>query len=620
MYLKKLELYNFRQFESIDNNPGLVINFHNGLNVLVGENDSGKSSIIDSIKIALRAHGNEFFRINEDDFSFKSDGTQATELKILCTITDLNEEDRQRFIEFSELNEKDEFELKIEFSATRNENIYTKRKIGGQQIPDELKENLKVVYLKPLRNAERDLIAGKNSRLAQILSSHATFNQGNNDLIESAKVYQKKVKDFFLHGEGKGIHEKISNTLKEMHDEENTTEVCFNQKNLDVRNILESLSLNTNDKLPGLGELNLICMASELLLQQEAQKGRINLSLIEEIEAHLHPQAQLRLINFIQHSSLIHGIQTIITTHSNTLCSKVNLKNLILISGGHAFPLKESKLTTPNFMHLQRFLDATKANLFFAKGVILVEGTAEELLIPTIANIIGLPLDKHGVSVVNIGGTGMFHYANIFERDTKPKMNVRVSIVTDCDCDIADSKKTIEERIRLLETTYDGDCTKTFVSPTKTFETCIINSFLKDDIHLSAFIAKKLKNGTDLNKKNLNDAINKKNKETLEFKSKKFSDQTITEQIYEQVSNNKGRVAQVLMCLLLGKILRNDNENADDNTIRFDVYYESSAIDEEKRNSLKKQFETSENLRYIIDAIKHACGKTIKERNNNEIN
>jgi len=72
-------------------------------------------------------------------------------------------------------------------------------------------------------------------------------------------------------------------------------------------------------------------------------------------------------------------------------------------------------------------------DLFFAKGVILVEGWAEEILIPSLAKAIGIDLTAKGVSVVNIGNVGFDHYSNIFLRKNAPFMDIPVAVVTDCD-------------------------------------------------------------------------------------------------------------------------------------------------------------------------------------------
>jgi putative ATP-dependent endonuclease of OLD family len=82
---------------------------------------------------------------------------------------------------------------------------------------------------------------------------------------------------------------------------------------------------------------------------------------------------------------------------------------------------------------LDTFLDVTKSNLFFAKGVILVEGWAEEILIPVIASKMGLDLTQHEISVVNVGSTAYLHFARVFMRRSEPEMKVKCAIVTDLD-------------------------------------------------------------------------------------------------------------------------------------------------------------------------------------------
>ena len=80
------------------------------------------------------------------------------------------------------------------------------------------------------------------------------------------------------------------------------------------------------------------------------------------------------------------------------------------------------------------FLDATKANLFFAKGVIFVEGSAENLLVPVIAEIIERPLDKYGVSIVNVSSTAFNSYSKIFLRKNEDEIiDIPIAIITDLD-------------------------------------------------------------------------------------------------------------------------------------------------------------------------------------------
>jgi putative ATP-dependent endonuclease of OLD family len=108
-----------------------------------------------------------------------------------------------------------------------------------------------------------------------------------------------------------------------------------------------------------------------------------------------------------------------------------------MLEGGRAFSLAEgeTKLGTGDYRFLERFLDVTKANLFFARGVIIVEGDAEALLLPTLARLLGADLTEHGVSVVNVGGTGLRRFSRIFQRSdgASPPVSIPVACVADMD-------------------------------------------------------------------------------------------------------------------------------------------------------------------------------------------
>ena len=76
MIISELNLYNFRRFKSEDGAPGLHITFHKGLNALIGENDSGKTAVIDALKMVLLTESNEFIRPADEDF-YKAVGEEA---------------------------------------------------------------------------------------------------------------------------------------------------------------------------------------------------------------------------------------------------------------------------------------------------------------------------------------------------------------------------------------------------------------------------------------------------------------------------------------------------------------------------------------------------------------
>ena len=403
MYLSTITLKNFRKYAYDGaNKHGITVNFHKGLNALIGENDSGKSAIIDAIKLVLQTQSGEFTRVMDEDFYISATGEIATEFSIDCIFEGFEINEAKNFVEWLSF-EKDKtsgtvfYKLFLHYRAWReNGRIYTELKAGdvedGISLDGKARELLKCVYLRPLRDAQKEMHSGRNSRISQILFSHPLFsNKEDNALVTLIMQANEGIERYFLEEEGREIR---------------------------LKSILESLSLVAPEVQPGLGVYNLLFIAAELLLLNSDTNGSLKLSVIEELEAHLHPQAQLRLISYLQKEYNDSGVQVIVSTHSSILASKINVKNLILLKNDSSFNLSAeyTGLEKGDYLFLQRFLDSTKANLFFAKGIIMVEGDAESLLIPTLADVIGINLEKHGISVVNVGGTGFFRYSRIFLR------------------------------------------------------------------------------------------------------------------------------------------------------------------------------------------------------------
>ena len=441
MYLSNIKLWNFRKYGSdtfdIDK-PNLDLNFTEGLNVLIGENDSGKTAIIDAIKIVLKTHSYEYIKIEADDFYNNSD-----RLRIELKFKGLLDEEAKNFTEWLTWEGQGEDStpiLRVFYDVRRKDYkiLPSEVKAGadteGYSLTAEAREYLKATYLRPLRDAENELISKRNSRLSQILSGDDIFKEKNipHPLVEKFERINTEVEEYFRSAEGAGhIKDNIDSYIKGFYGEEK--ESLFEASKNDIKSILEKLSLSLNgQKNVGLGTLNRLFMAAELLhLNKENWEG-LRLGLIEELEAHLHPQAQMQVIETLQKQD---EVQLIITTHSPNLASKIKLKNLIICNGNNAFPMGKdyTELNEDSYVFLEKFLDVTKSNLFFAKGVILVEGWAEEILIPSLAKAIGIDLTAKGVSVVNIGNVGFDHYSNIFLRKNAPFMDIPVAVVTDCD-------------------------------------------------------------------------------------------------------------------------------------------------------------------------------------------
>lgn len=178
--------------------------------------------------------------------------------------------------------------------------------------------------------------------------------------------------------------------------------------------------------------MNRLFMAAELLHLKKENWNGLKLCMIEELEAHLHPQSQLKIMNRLKSEN---EIQYILTTHSPNITSQANLKDIIICKSNNVYPLVEgkTKLAPDNYIYLERFLDVTKSNLFFSKGNIIVEGWSEEILLPVLAKLLGYDLTAKEISIINVASTAYLHFAKIFIREDSTKMNVPVSIITDLD-------------------------------------------------------------------------------------------------------------------------------------------------------------------------------------------
>ncbi|WP_320712122.1 AAA family ATPase [Enterobacter asburiae] len=211
MYLKTLKVWNFRKYgssEEIDlNKPNLCLHLKKGLNVLIGENDSGKTAIIDAIKLVLKTHSFEWIKVDENDFYKNTD-----RLRIQLIFDDM-EKEAHHFNEWVEYHRDGD---RIHPSLTLSYEVYKKNgriiqsdiNAGsynqGKALKAEAKEYLKTTYLKPLRDANFDLTPKQNSRLSQILKTHAAFNNKdkNHRLLDLFIEFNTNVSLYFERKDG----------------------------------------------------------------------------------------------------------------------------------------------------------------------------------------------------------------------------------------------------------------------------------------------------------------------------------------------------------------------------------------------------------------------------------
>lgn len=167
MYLSALKLWNFKKYcEGPNGVPGLVVNFKEGVNVLIGENDSGKTSIIDAIRYALKTQSGEFIHFEDQDFYQDAHGNRKDEFKIECELDGLNEQDSGLFWEWLSWNDdKTRYLLKVWLCAKRRDNVIIPTFSSGiegqaERMDQEARELLKAVSFKPHRDALTDMTHG----------------------------------------------------------------------------------------------------------------------------------------------------------------------------------------------------------------------------------------------------------------------------------------------------------------------------------------------------------------------------------------------------------------------------------------------------------------------------
>lgn len=181
-----------------------------------------------------------------------------------------------------------------------------------------------------------------------------------------------------------------------------------------------------------LGGANLIYLTLKLLeFKYQREKMAIaNFLLIEEPEAHIHTHIQKTLFDRIAYKDA----QVIYTTHSTQISEVSNISNVNILGRRGAYCeayQPTTGLDSTQVASIQRYLDAVRSNLLFAKSVMLVEGDAEEILIPALVKqVLGLSVDELGLSVINIRSTGFKNIAPLFH-DTR--IRKRCAIVTDLD-------------------------------------------------------------------------------------------------------------------------------------------------------------------------------------------
>lgn len=670
MFLSELKLYNFRRFSgSIEKKqPGLTVHFHKGLNIIVGENDAGKTAIIDAIRLMLGDVSDEFQRIVDDDFYCDESGAYENMFRIEGKFCDLSEREAGIFLDWLSFDKDDNYTLQLTLSVEKkindNNQAYINHKLvagistTATALSATARSFLKTTYLKPLRNAIDELTPGFRSQLPKILMAHSTFNgdtENKENLVEIMRHANSEIEKFFGSESQESdssshvaLNKELSQVLAQLYDrqDQSKSKVSLKLPEASLSQILKQLSLNPEKRNLGLGNMNLLYIAAELALLNDHLNHTIygpNIMLVEELEAHLHVQAQIRLIKYIEQYLKNYqskaAMQFILTSHSVALTASVDQRLLIYLHDGQSYEMDPSHtlLEDKEYGFLNRFLDATKANLFFAKGLIFVEGYAENILLPALADLVGYPLHEYGVSIVDVGGRSFDNYVKLFARrpDT-PRVDLPIVIIRDSDIrpyTFCINNENVNEINRLLvsrQLTRD-DFGKNFLAFNQLRKRMNLN-FLSENSDTIAKLAFQM-----LSEDELKDAQEKK-----EFKlQRQYDDLNVTQRVFVspawtlEYSLLKSPMRELLLESMTdvkfdGKSVSEEKrsdfiENLRKyNLVKLYIWFENSTLSKaetaqilaerihhlkgERRNELKKSVLQDSYCAYLINAIMFACG------------
>lgn len=341
--------------------------------------------------------------------------------------------------------------------------------IFGGDDPDngygsELRRRIPMDVQSALRDAEKDLASWRHSPLRPLIEGLSTTldEDARTEILDQIDAAQTALTDRpEIEAAADGINDRLIRMVGRQHAVPLSLGLAPTRLDALLRGLkllIDGGARSISDA--SLGSANLIFLSLKSLeldrLVNEGERDHTFFA-VEEPEAHLHPHVQ-RLVyrDFLaRHERDVEQEEprnqtTILTTHSPHIASIAPLRSIVLLrKSGQATTAASTfraPLSRPEIADLQRYVDVTRGELFFARRIILVEGDSERFLVPAFADALDISLDALGISVCSVSGTNFAPFVKLLGRHG---LNIPYVVLTDRDA-VPDKPPLALNRVRGL--------------------------------------------------------------------------------------------------------------------------------------------------------------------------